>query len=195
MNPGADTTLWRRQQRDRLIAARMAIGVELHRRWSDDIARRLAALLERVPGCVVGLYWPHKAEFDPRALAQGLIAQGRSVALPAIIDRRGPLEYRAWDRDAEMETGSFGIPAPKRRVAVRPDIIVTPLVGFDAANYRLGYGGGYFDRTLAALDPRPVTIGAGFELSRLATIFPEPHDIALDYIVTEAGLWQKASGH
>ena len=61
------------------------------------------------------------------------------------------------------------------------------MVGFDAANYRLGYGGGYFDRTLAALSPRPIAIGLGFELSRLATIFPQPHDIPLDLIVTEAG--------
>ncbi|HEX7968557.1 MAG TPA: 5-formyltetrahydrofolate cyclo-ligase, partial [Stellaceae bacterium] len=94
-----------------------------------------------------------------------------------------------------MESGAFDIPAPKARQVVRPDILVVPLVGFDAANYRLGYGGGYFDRTLAALDPRPVTVGAGFEASRIATIFPQPHDIALDYIVTEAQLRQKVRGH
>ncbi|HEX7967942.1 MAG TPA: 5-formyltetrahydrofolate cyclo-ligase, partial [Stellaceae bacterium] len=102
MNPGRDPTLWRRHERDRLIAARMVIGAELHRSWSAEVARRLSALLERLPGRVVGLYWPHKAEFDPRPLAEPLIARGRSVALPAIVDRRGPLEYRAWCNDAEM---------------------------------------------------------------------------------------------
>ena len=194
MNPGRDPTLWRRQERDRLIAARTAIGAQLRHSWSAEIARRLSALLDRLPGRVVGLYWPHKAEFDPRPLADNLIAQGRSVALPAIVDRRGPLEYRAWQSDAEMENGTFGIPAPKARQVLRPDTLVVPLVGFDAANYRLGYGGGYFDRTLAALDPRPVAIGVGFEASRIATIFPQPHDIALDYIVTEAQLQRKTGG-
>jgi 5-formyltetrahydrofolate cyclo-ligase len=187
----ADISLWRRQARDRLITARMALGVEQRRRWESEIERRLASLLGGLAGRVIGLYWPHRAEFDPRPLADALWSQGRLLALPAIVDRRGALEYRAWQRDAEMERGLYDIPVPMIRDIVHPDIIVVPLIGFDAANYRLGYGGGYFDRTLAVLEPRPLSVGVGFEAARLDTIHPQPHDIALDFIVTEAQLRQK----
>jgi 5-formyltetrahydrofolate cyclo-ligase len=190
----ADISLWRRQTRDRLITARMALGGEQRRRWGGEIERRLAALLGGLAGRVVGLYWPHRAEVDPRPLADELWSQGRTLALPAIVERHGALEYRAWHRDAEMERGLYDIPAPKARDVVRPDIIVVPLVGFDAANYRLGYGGGYFDRTLAALEPQPVTVGVGFEAALLDTIHPQPHDVAMDFIVTEARLRQREKG-
>jgi 5-formyltetrahydrofolate cyclo-ligase len=186
----ADISLWRRQARDRLITARMAIDGEQRRRWCGEIERRLASLLGDLPGRAIGLYWPHRAEFDPRPLADALWSQGRIVALPAIVERRDLLEYRAWRKDAEMERGLYDIPAPKARDIVQPDIIVVPLVGFDAANYRLGYGGGYFDRTLAALEPRPLSIGVGFEAALLDTIHPQPHDVAMDFIVTEATLRQ-----
>jgi 5-formyltetrahydrofolate cyclo-ligase len=190
----ADISLWRRQARDRLITARMALGGEQRRRWGGEIERRLAALLGGLAGRVVGLYWPHRAEVDPRPLADALWPQGRVVALPAIVERHGALEYRAWQKEAEMEGGLYDIPAPKARDIVRPDIIVVPLVGFDAANYRLGYGGGYFDRTLAAVEPRPITIGIGFEAALLDTIHPQPHDVAMDFIVTEAKLRQRPKG-
>ena len=190
----AEIAEWRRQARDRLIMARLAIGAEQRRRWSGEIERRLGALLSGLAGRVIGLYWPHRAEFDPRPLADELWAERRIVALPAIVERRGALEYRAWRKDAEMERGLYDIPAPQARELVRPDIVVVPLVGFDADNYRLGYGGGYFDRTLTALEPRPVTIGTGFEAALLDTIHPQPHDVAMDYIVTEATLRQSRKG-
>lgn len=190
----ADISLWRRQARDRLIVARMAIGADARQRASVEIERRLASLLGGLAGRVVGLYWPHRAEVDPRPVADSLRSRGRIVALPAIVERHGPLEYRAWPKDAEMERGLYDIPVPKARDIVRPDIVVVPLVGFDSANYRLGYGGGYFDRTLAALEPRPLSIGVGFEAGLLDTIHPQPHDVAMDFIVTEAKLRQRKKG-
>lgn len=186
MDDEHDIRLWRRRERDRLIALRLAAAPEQRRRWSEAIEQRLARRLESLPGATIGAYWPVKGEFDPLPLAARLIAQGRTVALPAVVDRRGPLEYRVWRREAAMETGRHAIPAPKARDVVRPDIILAPLVGFDEARYRLGYGGGYFDRTIAALEPRPIAIGVGFEAARLPTIFPRTHDVALDIIVTEA---------
>ncbi len=86
-----------------------------------------------------------------------------------------------------MTTGVYDIPYPAERNIVVPDLVLAPLVGFDAAKYRLGYGGGYFDRTLAVLQPRPVAIGIGFAFARLATVHPQPHDLAMDTVVTEAG--------
>jgi len=182
---------WRGQQRRRLLAERLALGHELHRRWSAAIEKRFSLLLDGLPGAVLGLYWPVKAEFDPRPLAQRLREQGRVTALPAVIERGGCLEYRVWEEQTEMTGGIYGIPVPRERRLTSPAIAILPLLGFDAANYRLGYGGGYFDRTLAALEKRPVTIGAAFEAARLDTIFPRSHDIAMDIVVTEACLQRK----
>ena len=107
------------------------------------------------------------------------------MALPAVVEKTGPLEYRAWRPGEPLIDGVWNIPVPQKREIVVPDAVLAPLVGFDSQCYRLGYGGGYFDRTLAAISPRPLAIGVGFELSRIETIFPQPFDIAMDVIVTE----------
>ena len=86
-----------------------------------------------------------------------------------------------------MEPGFWNIPVPVGTPEVTPDIVLAPVVGFDPACFRLGYGGGYFDRTLAALDPHPLAIGVGLAGSRIATIYPQPHDIPMAAIVTEEG--------
>jgi 5-formyltetrahydrofolate cyclo-ligase len=88
----------------------------------------------------------------------------------------------------EMDKGAYGIPVPRTREVVTPSVVIAPLVGFDQNNYRLGYGGGFFDRTLGAMSPRPRTIGVGFTLSGLETIHPSESDIPMDYIVTESGV-------
>ncbi|HXZ02787.1 MAG TPA: 5-formyltetrahydrofolate cyclo-ligase [Stellaceae bacterium] len=191
MSSEREIGLWRRAERKRLIALRLAVPPEQRRRRDAAIERRLEALLRALPGRSIGLYWPVRGEFDPRPVAERLIAQARLLALPAAVDPQGPLEYRLWRPGTEMEPGPHGIPAPKAREILRPDILIVPLVGFDEARHRLGYGGGYFDRTLAAASPRPTTVGVGFEATLLATIFPQPHDAALDFIVTEARLRQR----
>jgi 5-formyltetrahydrofolate cyclo-ligase len=184
--------VWRREQRARLLAARMAAGAGERRGWSAALETRLEQVLATLQGDTLGIYWPFKAEPDPRALAERQRAKGRRIALPVVVERKGPLEYRLWQPGMEMEIGVFDLPVPKERAVVRPDIVLAPLVGFDDANYRLGYGGGYFDRTLAALTPRPVAIGVGFELAWLQSVFPRPHDVAMDVIVTEARLSRRS---
>jgi 5-formyltetrahydrofolate cyclo-ligase len=84
-----------------------------------------------------------------------------------------------------MQSGVWNIPTPKHRDLLAPDVVIAPLVGFDCAGYRLGYGGGYFDRTLAACSPRPFTVGFGYADSALETIYPQAHDIRMNLIVTE----------
>jgi 5,10-methenyltetrahydrofolate synthetase len=98
------------------------------------------------------------------------------------------MQFRLWRPDSPMTDDRHGIPIPDTPACEAPDIVLLPLVAFDDQGYRIGYGGGYFDRTLAALDPRPFAIGVGFELARVESVRPEPHDIRLDAIVTEAGL-------
>ena len=193
MNEVADVGSWRRAERARLIAARLALAPEERRQLSAAIEQRLTALLQRLGSRVIGAYWPVKGEFDPLPLAGRLIAEGRSVALPAAMAKDSPLEYRAWQPGDAMEEGRHGIPEPAQRRLVKPEILLLPLVGFDEGLHLLGYGGGYFDRTLAALSPRPISIGVGFEAQRLDTIHPRPHDVTLDTIVTEARLREKAA--
>ena len=182
-----EVKVWRRQERARLIALRMGIPSAARRAWGALITAELTAFLTE-PHDELGVFWPFRAEFDPRPLIETLAADGRVVASLAVIDRHGPLEYRAWRPDEDLVSGVWDIPVPAKREIIAPAMVLAPLVGFDGASYRLGYGGGYFDRTLAASAPRPFAIGVGFEFQRLETIYPQPFDIPMDLIVTEAGL-------
>ena len=184
----SEVKAWRRSERQRLLALRTGASAVQRHAWGREIETRLRALLIERPGITLGLYWPFQAEFDPRPLIDWLIAGGSAAALPAVVDKKGPLEYRAWRPGDPLVDGVWDIPVPERRDVVVPQVVLAPLVGFDRECYRLGYGGGYFDRTLAALAPRPLAIGVGYELSGLDTIHPQPHDIPMDLIVTEAGL-------
>ena len=180
----AEIRAWRRAERERLIALRMAIPPAERRAAGDQIAARLQDIVAQQPG-VLGIYWPFRAEFDPRPLVDALAAAGRRIALPVVVDKKGPLEYRAWAPGEKLISGVWDIPIPEKRDVVIPAAVLAPLVGFDLACYRLGYGGGYFDRTLGALNPRPLAIGVGFAAQEIATIHPQAFDIPMDLIVTE----------
>jgi 5-formyltetrahydrofolate cyclo-ligase len=189
MDP-AETKTWRRAERERLIALRMALPSAVRRDAGERIAAALREIVAKRPG-VLGVYWPFRAEFDPRPLIGDLVASGREVALPVVIDKKGPLEYRAWKPGETLVAGVWDIPIPEKREIVIPSMVLAPLVGFDRACYRLGYGGGYFDRTLAALAPRPLAIGVGFAVQEIQSIYPQPFDIPMDLIVTEAGVTRR----
>ncbi|MBV9827532.1 MAG: 5-formyltetrahydrofolate cyclo-ligase [Alphaproteobacteria bacterium] len=179
------TKAWRKTERERLIDARMAAAPAMRRIWSEAIATRLRDVLAAETG-ILGVYWPFRAEFDPRPLIDWAIATGRGIALPVVVDKKGPLEYRAWKPGEPLVDGVWNIPVPEKREVVLPAAVLAPVVGFDRQCYRLGYGGGYFDRTLAALSPRPRAIGVGFELQAIDTIHPQEFDIPMSLIVTEA---------
>ncbi|MGA8757705.1 MAG: 5-formyltetrahydrofolate cyclo-ligase [Stellaceae bacterium] len=187
----AEVKAWRRDERKRLLALRTGAPAADRRSWGDAIEARLWEVLAKRTGITLGVYWPFQAEFDPRPLVHRLIAEGFSAALPVVVDKKGPLEYRLWRPDEPLVDGVWGIPIPQRRQVVVPQAVLAPLVGFDRGCYRLGYGGGYFDLTLAAASPRPLAIGVGFELSRIETIYPQEFDAPMDLIVTEAGLHRR----
>ncbi len=186
MNAEGDVESWRQGQRARLIAARQALAPEDRARWQQAIERALAELVQALPDGMLGLYWPIKGEFDALALASSWLAQGRSLALPALPAAATPLQYRRWRPGEALLAGAHGIPMPAAPEIVHPSIVLVPLVGFDAANFRLGYGGGYFDRFLAAAVPPPTTIGIGFAFSELRSIYPQRHDRPMEIILTEA---------
>jgi len=190
----AAVKIWRREERRRLLALRTGTPAVQRRVWGNAIETRLHAILTKRPGITLGVYWPFQAEFDPRPLVLQLIEDGFAAALPVVVDKKGPLEYRLWNPGDPLIDGVWGIPVPERRDPAVPQAVLAPVVGFDRECYRLGYGGGYFDRTLAALAPRPLAIGVGFELARLETIHPQDFDIPMDLVVTEAGIGRRPDG-
>jgi 5,10-methenyltetrahydrofolate synthetase len=186
-----DNTAWRRALRREMVARRATLGNVLHAELSAAIVAHLKRHLP--PPQRVAFCWPIKHEPDVRAVVNYWVASGARAALPVVVDPAAPLAFRPWSVDTPLVTDRYGIPMPASGEFVRPDLILLPLNGFDAAGYRLGYGGGYFDRTLATLSPRPLAVGVGFEINRVDSIRPESHDQRLDWIVTEAGAFRPAA--
>jgi 5-formyltetrahydrofolate cyclo-ligase len=115
-----------------------------------------------------------------------LAGQGVPIALPAIVGRNVPLEFRQWQPGDELDdSGLWNIPTPKTRKVLIPTLLCVPLLGFDEDCHRLGHGGGFYDRTLAVAEFTPTTVGIAYEFGRLATIYPQIHDVAMQAIVTE----------
>ncbi|MBZ0126080.1 MAG: 5-formyltetrahydrofolate cyclo-ligase, partial [Rhodocyclaceae bacterium] len=154
---------FRNALRNRLIAAREALPAERHAQLSRQIERHLGALVDALDPAVLAFCWPFRGEFDARALVAARLPGGLRACLPVVVDNGLPLEFREWAPHSEMVEDRYGIHIPARGETLRPDAILMPLNAFDAAGYRLGYGGGYFDRSLAALSPRPRAVGVGFE--------------------------------
>jgi 5-formyltetrahydrofolate cyclo-ligase len=188
VSPAPPEQVWRRAERRRLVAARLALSETERSAASAAIETALVARFPPGGFPILAGYWPIQGEFDPLPYLRRVIAAGGQVALPVAARPVAPLTFRLWTPDAAMTAGLWDIPHPASGAEVIPSALLIPLVGFDGAGHRLGNGGGYYDRTLAALTPRPVAIGVGFELGRLATISPAAHDQPMDVIVTEAGI-------
>lgn len=183
---------WRVKERARLKGARQNLSSGERQLLTAAIARNLDGLLDRQPCRILGLYWPIKGEFDLRDWAARLGRRKRcELALPVVVREQAPLEYWRWQPGDPMARGFWGIMVPERREPVLPDVVIAPLVGFSGL-YRLGHGGGYFDRTLAAMQPKPLAIGIGTEAGRLTGYAPQAHDVPMDVIVTEAAIHRRS---
>lgn len=183
-----DVMRWRKAERERLIAARLAVDVDTRRAHAGRISAQLREIIGDVRGVTVSTYWPFRGEPDLRDLMAAVAAGGGWCALPVVVERGRPLVFRLWAPGEPLERGVWNIPVPAAGAEVVPDVVIAPVVGFDPEAYRLGYGGGFFDRTLAALASRPRVIGVGYALAAIPTIYPQPHDVPLDKIVTEDGV-------
>ncbi len=148
--------------------------------------------LREVPvpeGAAVALYWPMGDELDCRELISALRARGHPICLPAIVAPEKPLVFRLWDGGEELQSGPFGTREPKKNSPeTTPDVVALPLLGFDGDGNRLGYGKGYYDRTIAAMDHKPLLVGLAFATQELEHISASPHDVPLHMAVTEEGL-------
>ena len=147
------------------------------------------------PDTVIGAYWPIKGEFDPlpalhRWKEDGELIdrpQPRRIGLPVVDKVHKTLVFHAWYPGCRMEEDAYGIPKPKDTEVIVPTVLFVACVGYGPGGYRLGYGGGFYDRTLATLQPRPFTVGLGFTNGFLPDLEPQPHDIPLDAILNENG--------
>lgn len=183
-----DWRAWRRSERKRLIEARKALAEDDRRERNRAIDAALEQGFAALAGTTIGFCWPIAAEPEPRFAVRRWREQGSRAALPVVVAPRTPMEFREWWPGAPTEKGVYDIPYPVGTLSLTPQAALVPVNGFDAGACRLGYGGGFFDRTLASLAIKPVCLGLGYEIARLETIYPQPHDIPFDFIVTEAGI-------
>lgn len=169
------------------LARRSALGEAMR----DAAARGLAHHrfpMPVDPGTIVAGYSPIRSEIDPVPLMRSLATQGARLALPVIIARDEPLMFRVWSPDSALVAGSLGIlEPPPEAPQLMPDILLVPLAAFDRAGHRIGYGAGHYDRTFAQLRPiKPFTaIGLAFDTQEIESIPMQPHDVALDFVLTE----------
>lgn len=179
---------WRRETRATLLAERLAVEPQKRYAMGQRLTSALLNALHFEGPLVIAAYWPFKGEFDPRFALRNWRVRGASTALPVVITKAQPLEFRLWWPGLRTEPGVYQLPVPMGSAIVRPDVVLMPPIGFDARGYRLGYGGGYYDRTLAALSPQPVKIGVAFDIAAIPTIDPQAHDIPMDFVATETGV-------
>jgi 5,10-methenyltetrahydrofolate synthetase len=186
---------WRKAERKRLIAARLALDAPQRAALREAIDTHLARAFPGLATSTVAFCWPYHNEYDARHLAHRLRVRGAKTALPVVVASGQPLIFRLWKPGDILAKGVYDIPFPAAGDAIVPDVALVPMNGFDAGGYRLGYGGGFFDRTLAALRAggatHPVAIGVTYELARIETIQPQSYDIPMDYVVTERGVYQR----
>jgi 5-formyltetrahydrofolate cyclo-ligase len=180
-----DVARWRKAERERLIAARLAISADARAAMAARMAEGIDRLIGDPRDRIVSLYWPFRGEPDLRPWLAAITQRGATAALPVVVDKARPLTFRAYRPGDRLEKGIWNIPIPAEGAQVVPDVVLAPVVGFDPGNFRLGYGGGFFDRTLAALSRKPFVIGLGYSLQAIPTIYPQPHDVVMDRIVTE----------
>jgi 5,10-methenyltetrahydrofolate synthetase len=178
-----DVARWRKAERARLIELRCALPAEERLQHTAAIVRRLDEMVAARSNEIVSVYWPIRAEPDLRPWMREACLRGLRIALPVAIELGRPMTFREWRPDAVMARGLWKIPYPAGGPEVCPTTVLAPLVGFDSACYRLGYGGGFFDRTLAAMGRKPRVIGVGYPQLRIATIYPQGHDIPMDLIL------------
>ena len=179
--------------RKQLLAQRLALPNRLAA--SEQLQRVMRLWLLRRNDVTIGAYWPIKGEFDPlpalhRWKEDGELLdepQRRRIGLPVVDKQNGTLTFHAWYPGCPMEEDAYGIPKPKDTEIVVPTLLFVPCVGYGPGGYRLGYGGGFYDRTLAALEPHPYTVGLSFAMGFVDDLLPEAHDVPLEAILNENG--------
>jgi 5,10-methenyltetrahydrofolate synthetase len=188
LEPARDKATLRRQ----LQAERLAM-VDRHER-AMHLQEVLRVWLVGRDESSIGAYWPIKGEFDalPALFRWSEADSGRRIGLPVMDRSTKRLSFHIWYPGCPMEEDAYGIPKPKDTQAFEPQLLLVPCLGFGPNGLRLGYGGGFYDRTLATIEPRPMTVGVGYGHGYVPWLKAEAHDVPLDAVLTEAGVaWQR----
>lgn len=182
---GASSDPERGGMRARLLAARLDLEDRAER--EQVLVNRISRWLRTMPVMRLAFFWPIKGEPNLAPLIATWLAENtaRQAGLPVVVGE--VLEFAPWTPKTPMEPGEYGIQVPASKQRMKPQLVLIPCLGIDQNRYRLGYGGGYYDRTLARTSPRPVSVGIGFDCARVSSIKPKPHDIRLDLALTEGG--------
>jgi 5,10-methenyltetrahydrofolate synthetase len=187
LTPSADKKTLRRQ----LQAERQSL-VDRHQR-AAQLQEVLRVWLATRGDRAIGAYWPIKGEFDalPALFRWSEFDERRRIGLPVVHRETKQLRFHVWYPGCEMEEDAYGIPKPRETPAFEPTLLLVPCVGYGPGGIRLGYGGGFYDRTLASLQPRPFTVGLAYSHGFVPWLTGEPHDVPLDAILNEDGVaWQ-----
>jgi 5-formyltetrahydrofolate cyclo-ligase len=187
LEPSRDKKTLRRQ----LQAERLSL-VDRHQR-AMQLQEVLRVWLATRPDDAIGAYWPIKGEFDalPALYRWSEADERRRIGLPVIDRETKQLRFHVWYPGCAMEDDAYGIPKPKDTPVFEPTLLLVPCVGYGPRGIRLGYGGGFYDRTLATLAPRPTTVGLAYSHGHVPWLQGEPHDVPLDAILNEDGVaWQ-----
>lgn len=169
--------------RRKLLADRQAIAAEVRNAWDAALCAGLIVWSQAHPVTTLGVYWPIRGEPDLRPAYDTLTMRGVRLALPVVVENDAPLVFIEWKPGDAMIKDGYGVAIPAEGNEVRPEALLIPCVGFNEQRYRLGYGGGFYDRTLA-VSPHPLAIGIAYA-SALAAFEADAHDMPLDVIVTE----------
>ena len=189
--PAADVQSWRKGERQRLIAARERLDAATRQLMRQRVDAHLWRSFPGLAAATLAFCWPIRGEYDARGLTQRLRECGAVTALPVVVGPRQPLVFREWRPGVALASGPLGIPYPVESDIVVPTAVLVPMNGWDDAGHRLGYGGGFFDRTLVSPTKRPLAIGVGYEQARMKTIRPQSWDIPMDWVVTERGVYRR----
>ena len=184
---------WKKEQRARLRALRQGLDPAFKAEADARIAQSIEEALPAIASGSFGFYWPMPDEPDLREAAARWSRAGAKASLPETV-RGAPLTFRPWSPGCTMRAGIWNIPVPDTAEKAYPAVLLIPCLGFDAKGYRLGFGGGFYDRTLAAMQPRPLAAGVAYSACGMQSIRPEAHDIPLDLVVTERSIvWHQAN--
>ncbi len=184
---------FRRALRQQRIERRLALSADECAVLSAKVCEHLQKNFPQLAGLRVGFCWPVKNEPDLRPLIMSWIESGQTgfaALLPVVLEAKAALAFRKWTPGQRLIADRYGILTPVAGEFLVPHALLLPVNAFDADGYRIGYGGGFFDRTLAALKPAPLSIGVGFELARVDSVRPEAHDVRLAAMVSEAGVFR-----
>lgn len=184
----SDVNRFRKAERARLYNKRKLMDSATRKVSTQALIKNLRSLLSDQEFDRIAVYWPIRGEPDLRPLMLDLCLENKKIFLPVVIDKAHPLVFRHWHPGSRLVRGLWNIPIPAEGKSGSPDVIISPVVGIDAKCYRLGNGGGYYDKTLAAMPSVPLVIGVGFRFCEIPNIFPMKWDIPMDYFVSELGI-------